>query len=314
MATILSSRKIAILGSTSHIAKGLIHAFCSHGTDHLLLFARAPERTATFLRELNCHNRVTICTFDSFDDRDYDVIINCIGAGDPARVKALGCGIFTLTEAFDNQILAYVASRPETIYLNFSSGAVYGTSFSTPAGDHTAASIDINHLIPADWYGVAKLHAEAKHRALPNLRIIDIRIFAYFSRFIDLQARFLLTDAINCIREKRVLETGPEDIVRDYLHPEDLYALMMKCIETETRNDVFDACSREPIAKFQALDFLARQYGLRYKVVEHAKTMIVTGLKMNYYSTSTKASTIGYSPRYTSLDCIRDETQVLLRS
>lgn len=303
---------IAILGATGHIAKGLTTQFLRTGMGNLVLYARSPERVREFLSTCDGSSRAEVRELLDFPAGNHDVLINCIGVGRPSKLLAEGESIFRITETHDNLIIDYLRKYPRSLYLNMSSGAVYGTDFATPAGDKTTASIDINHLAPDDWYGIAKLHAEAKHRALPDLRIIDLRIFAYFSRFIDLQARFLLTDAINCIREKRVLDTGPENIVRDYLHPEDLYGLVMSCIESGPGNDVFDACSKQPIAKFQALDFMARQYGLRYKIIEYVKPLTVTGLKMNYYSTSTRSSSIGYAPRYTSLDCIRIETDALL--
>jgi nucleoside-diphosphate-sugar epimerase len=305
---------IAILGATSHIAKGLTDRFLSTGTIALTLYARAPEMVTAFLNAGGWQGRAIVRDIREFPADTYDAVINCIGAGRPSQLQAMGASIFRITEIYDNLIIDYLHDHPRSLYLNLSSGAVYGTTFAEPANDNTTSSIAVNHLTTADWYGIAKLHAEAKHRALPDLRIIDIRVFAYFSRFIDLQARFLLTDAINCIREKRVLETGPENIVRDYLHPEDLHGLVMTCIEAGARNDVFDAFSREPIAKFPLLDLLAVQYGLRYNVAEHSQAMTVTGLKMNYFSTSTKAGSIGYSPRHTSLDCIREEMQFLLPS
>ena len=55
-----------------------------------------------------------------------------IGAGDPARLAALGHGIFQLTEDFDNQVLAFLGRNPNRLYLNCSSGAVYGAGFATP--------------------------------------------------------------------------------------------------------------------------------------------------------------------------------------
>jgi hypothetical protein len=38
------------------------------------------------------------------------------------------------------------------------------------------------------------LHAEAKHRALFNFSIVDVRVFNYFSHTQDMNARFLITD------------------------------------------------------------------------------------------------------------------------
>jgi nucleoside-diphosphate-sugar epimerase len=308
----MTNRTIAILGATSHIAKGLIAEFISAGTSKLILFARMPERVREFLASIHRPDSAEVQNLREFASGSYDVVINCIGIGRPSQLQEDTVSIFRLTETYDNLVIDYLHDHSSCLFLNLSSGAVYGTSFAEPVDDSTVAAIDINHLKSEDWYGIAKLHAEAKHRALPNLRIIDLRVFAYFSRFIDLEARFLLADAITSIRQNRVLETGPENIVRDFLHPIDLHGLMMKCIDTSAHNNVFDACSREPITKFQALDYMAQQYGLKYNVTASARPLSVTGLKMNYYSTSTKSHSVGYIPRYTSLDCIRIETDAIL--
>jgi hypothetical protein len=43
------------------------------------------------------------------------------------------------------------------------------------------------------------MHAEAKHRALFNFSIVDVRVFNYFSHTQDMNARFLITDIVRAI-------------------------------------------------------------------------------------------------------------------
>ena len=97
--------------------------------------------------------------------------------------------------------------HPACRYLFLSSGAAYGSSFNEPANmEIRQPVVAINDLSPHEWYGVAKLHAECRHRSHPELPIIDIRVFNYFSRTQDISARFLITDILRAIRDKTVLE------------------------------------------------------------------------------------------------------------
>ena len=59
--------------------------------------------------------------------------------------------------------------------------------FSVPVDESTYSKWGINHISEADYYGIAKLNSEVKLRALKDLNIVDLRVFGYFSRFIDLE-------------------------------------------------------------------------------------------------------------------------------
>jgi hypothetical protein len=78
----------------------------------------------------------------------------------------MGSDIFKITEKYDDMVLEYLKLHKETKYFFLSSGAVYGGNYQKPVDENTVATIDINNLKSTDWYTLAKLHAEAKHRAL----------------------------------------------------------------------------------------------------------------------------------------------------
>lgn len=304
--------KIAILGATGHIAKNLIYGFCLTENYELSLFARSHDRLNEFLKRIHCKNNVSKRAFGEFDQEKYDVVINCIGIGDPGKLKNAGISIFGLTETYDNMILDYIEDHNDALYINLSSGAAYGTDFGIPVDELSCAKIQINNLATSDYYGIAKLNSEAKHRSLNDLNIIDLRIFGYFSRFIDIGSQYLLSEAISRIQDGKVLETGPGNINRDYVHPHDFMSLIEKCITKRSINDVFDVYSKKPVTKFEILDYFTRQYGLRYIVKENANVLNATGIKDNYYSNNKKAEKLCYFPRFTSLDSIIDETKLIL--
>ena len=86
-----------------------------------------------------------------------------------------GSSIFKITKTFDTLALDHLKRSPDTLYINFSSGAVYGTDFASPVDDRSQAIFDINPMDPAAYYGIAKLHSEAMRRAMKDFRIVDLR-------------------------------------------------------------------------------------------------------------------------------------------
>lgn len=307
-------KKIAILGGTSHIAKGLIYNFSKTRYRNIFLFARSKRRLESFLTQINCKHLFQRKDFSNFYNCDYDVVINCVGLGTPSKVKKAGSEVFRLTEDFDNMILGYLTRHPETLYINFSSGAVYGTDFAIPVGDSTYSKWDINNIDESNYYGIAKLNSEAKHRALKDFNIVDLRVFGYFSRFIDLDTKFLLCEIISCVKTNRNFITDPKNITRDYVHPKDLFSLVKRCMIKKNINDVFDVYSREPVTKFEILNYFKKNYGLKYIIDRNINVASVTGTKSNYYSISRKAEKIGYRPQFTSMECIIQETREILKS
>ncbi|MBI4979776.1 MAG: NAD-dependent epimerase/dehydratase family protein [Spirochaetes bacterium] len=241
-----------------------------------------------------------------------DVIINCVGLVDPVKIRDAGSELLNITEHFDECALSYLSGKSDTLYINMSSGAVFGRVFDKPVDEHTCGIIDINHIGPNDFYSLAKIHAEAKHRALPPMHIVDIRVFSYFSRFADLNAHFFLNDILKCIKSKSDFFTTSRDMTRDYVHPDDLFALVQCCIEKNRINDVFDVYSRECITKKNILAYFSRQYGLRVVTRDDAATIDAAGKKDFYYSMNRKAADIGYAPAYNSLDTIKMEAAALL--
>lgn len=298
--------RLALLGATSHISKGLIDRWSELKDRELFLYARSPERVLAFLTQLKpCSAK--IFSINSFGDEIYDVIINCVGMGSPQKLKKNMSNIFQITTIFDNLILEYLAKHPQTLYVNLSSAAAYGTNFAKPVNDESQARFSLNTLKQEEFYGIAKLHGEARHRALPKFNIIDIRIFGYFSKYIDLKDKFLLSEVISCIQNNTILKTSPINIWRDFLTPQDLALFIDCCISNCPLNAVFDVCSAKAISKFELLDFFANTYGLRYKIDKSYQSMVVTGQKLHYYSTSQKSRLIGYQPSLTSIEGIKKE-------
>ncbi|GAM11012.1 NAD dependent epimerase/dehydratase family protein [Geobacter sp. OR-1] len=302
--------RVAILGATSHIAKGLIASWVTDSSRKLLLYARSPERVSEFLSIIES-DRYPVFPMAAFGLEPVDVVVNCVGIGDPGRLKNDVAAIFSVTEYWDSKVLEYLKANPAALYLNFSSGAVYGGDFTRPANEMTQATFPVNALAPSDYYGIAKLHAEARHRAASGLNIVDLRVFSYFSRFVDLSTRFLLTDVAKALKAGEEMQTISANIVRDYIHIEDLTALIDLCISRRRLNAVYDVYSLKPVTKFEMLEAFAERFDLKYRVVA-METVNATGHKEFYFSENHRAAELGYQPAHSSLESLCLEMKSLL--
>lgn len=305
--------QIAILGATSQIAKDLVLSFSRKGGERLILFARRPGAVKQWLDEVGLAGCFPCLEFAEFSEkRHFDAIINFVGVGDPALAAKMGPSIFEVTLKYDEMALNYVRSNPGCRYLFLSSGAVYGENFGQPVNADSRSHVNINNFQPQDWYAVAKLHAECRHRSMPELPIIDIRVFNYFSHTMDMNSKFLIADVFRAIRDNSLLRTAPQDIVRDYVHPSDFFDLINNILLYPPVNMAIDVYSKKPIGKFEMLECFTREFGLSYEVDACYKATNATGTKLNYYSLNRKAEAFFYFPKFTSAICLGSEIRTAL--
>jgi len=304
--------RIAVLGATSQIAKDLILSFSTQEDHHLNLFARRPDCVKKWLDNVGLAERYLVDEFGGFGAQEFDVIINFVGVGNPAQTAAMGASIYDVTLQYDELALNYVRHHPECRYVFLSSGAAYGSCFNSPVDAGTKGTININNLQPQDWYGVAKLYAECRHRAHPELPIIDIRVFNYFSRTQDMNARFLITDIVRAIRDNSVLQTSAEYMVRDFIGPSDFYQLIQAILTSPANNDVLDCYSKAPIDKPTLLTAMQDRFGLKYEISKTNASVNATGSKSHYFSLNDKAKNYGYQPALSSIESILIEAESLI--
>lgn len=307
-------QRIAILGATSQLARDLIASFSAEDQTYLHLFARRPAEVAKWLASAGLSGRHPADDFSGFAKQEFDAVINFVGVGNPAQAQAMGNSIFDITLRFDELVLDYLRIHQDCRYLFLSSGAAYGSVFNEPATRATPAIVPINHLSPQDWYGVAKLHAECRHRAHPDYGIFDIRVFNYFSHTQDISARFLITDILRAIRDEAVLKTSSDYIVRDFLHPADFCRLVRVLLATPAANTALDCYTRATIDKFSLLAAMQERFGLQYEVTSTPVSVNATGSKAHYYSLNDRAADFGYQPALTSLEGVMLESENLLNT
>jgi len=303
--------RIAILGATSQIAQDLLLSFSRHKSYEFSLYGRNVELLEEWINIVNLDKKYQIQEYSNFNNNQkYDLIINFVGIGDPAKVQEMGNNIFKITEQYDEMVLEYLKCNKETKYIFLSSGAVYGGDYEKPVNENTVAMIDINNLGPTNWYTIAKLYAEAKHRSLSDLPIVDVRVFNYFSHTQDMSASFLITDIIHAIKNKEVFKTSSENIARDFITPPDFYNLIRTIIDFKPINIALDCYTKSPVLKFDLLSEFGSKFGLKYEVGKDIDIVNATGAKLNYYSVNKAAKSMGYNPKNTSLEGIIQEVNL----
>jgi nucleoside-diphosphate-sugar epimerase len=305
---------IAILGATSQIAKDLVLSLSEQGVHTLTLYARRPEVVKRWLAGVGLAERYSADGFDAFGTFEhFDAIINFVGVGNPAQAVAMGTSIFDVTLFYDQMVLNYLKAHTDCRYIFASSGAVYGGDFSKPVTSASHAVVPINNLPTSSWYGVAKLYAECRHRALSNHPIVDVRFFNYFSSTQDINDRFLVTDALRAVKEGVKFKTSAENIVRDYMGPEEVHSLICSILNSGPVNVSIDGYTKKAVNKFQMLDAFREKFGLAYEVDDEAVLLNATGSKKNYFSENHLAHDVfGFSPQKTALEIVLQQAEDFL--
>jgi hypothetical protein len=127
-----------------------------------------------------------------------------------------------------------------------------------------------------------------------------------------MEARFLITDIVRAIRDKKILSTSTDYIVRDFIHPSDFFQLVSQLINFGTGNFSVDCYSKAPVEKSVLLASIKEEFGLQYETKATTVGINATGGKPHYYSLYRRAADVGYQPTHTSLDGILKELRLVL--
>jgi nucleoside-diphosphate-sugar epimerase len=279
---------IAILGATGYVG-GSLGRLLAAEDQPIALFAREPQKLA------GGDWPASVCLRDlaGFDAGDFDLVINAIGAGDPSRVKSIGSGIQAVTAFWDRRVLETMS--PRTKYVFLSSGAVYGGPLDRPSSAESSICLPLNSMKSVPAYTMAKLEAEIGHRSAMSRRILDLRIFGYADPSIDLSGTFFLAELARAIRDRTVLITSREDMVRDYAGVRELRALIGAWESAGAPNCPLDLYTTAPAGKHDILEQCVARYGLRIEYGANTGS-VPTGAKQFYASQYRAAADFGFKP------------------
>lgn len=302
--------RIAILGANSHIAKGLIYKFNKNNNVYLYLYSTNKNKLNDLFNFM--HHRYYIYKYFEFNNYNYDVIINCIGVGSSNKLKENYNNFFTFPEYYDNLCIEHLKENKNCLYITFSSGAVYGM-LNEAANYNSENNIKVNQINEQNYYTITRLYTEAKHRSYKDLNIVDLRVFSYFSKFMDFEDKYFITELIYSILNEKEFKVVNDSFIRDYLHLDDLFQAIMKCIKIKKLNCALDIVSKKPIEKNKILEYYNIYYNLKYKYEKDFKYNSASGIKNIYYSEYDKAKKeIDYKPKYTSMETLIDVSKNFL--
>lgn len=303
-------KKIAIVGATGYIGKSLLFLFAKYKKYDIFPFVRSKEKLGAFLESIG-DMEVRGYTFEQFNSYEYDIVINCVGIGNPSILKKNPREIFRITREFDDLILSYMRKHSETLYVNLSSGAVHTVDKQKAMSVDPSSDVALSVIPIKEYYAIAKVQSEARHRTLPELAIVDLRVFNFFSRFYDKDADFLMSEIAECLKKQKVFKTTSGDMVRDFINMHDLYALIEKVIERGRANDALDVYSAAPVTKHELIKSLHDKYKLEYVIDDGEQKISPTGVKNEYIPHIKIAESIGYVPKFTSIGGIEHEIDAM---
>lgn len=219
-----------ILGASGHVGQNIVH-YMKGSIDDVMPYSRK-------------EGDIPIHLFSS-NSSDASILVNCIGVGTPQKEKTIGGALFDLENEWDDKCLSYLEKHPNATYFYFSSGV---------ADERFDENTE---------YANTKKKIEAKHKQYPY-RIFDIRLFSFFSRFIDIKNEQFIPSIIRAILRKERLIVSPMEIMRDYIHPCDLTSSIFMMYNSDSTGGACEVGSSEPVTKTEVLDWFTNTYGLVY--------------------------------------------------
>ena len=288
---------IAILGSNSMIAMDIYKMFVQHTSHDVFMFARNPSLNKS-------KYDIDFLDYAKFQDFDYELIINFIGAGDQNKLILEKNNIISTSIKYDQMVMNYLVKNSKAKYIYISSGSVYLSDFNNPAKENDSIKICKSDLINEEKnYQYSKIIPELVHLAEKDLNIVNLRIFNYVSNSININQSFLISQIFKSIVDKKTFECNEINIYRDFISDTELFEIINLVNDSSFINDSFDCFSKKPISLYELLNLMKQLYNLNYNFL---KTEIIneTGIKLNYFSDSHDLLKIGYKPKRTSAEII----------
>lgn len=303
----LKKQKIAILGATGYIGRSLIAS--ANELDVVVdVFSHDVTNAQAVLGTYGISASV-ILPYEVLLDQEYDVIVNATGAGNPKKLSENPTAVFSITEAMDTMLLRYLKKYPATRVFNISSGSIFGISAGEAITIETKAVFDLRK---DNCYSIAKLTSETKHRLAKEYAIVDLRVFAFVSRWLDPNDTFFLAEVAQSLLERKTFCTNSSDMIRDYTTQSDLWDTIVFLLKLPPMNTAFDMRSQSPVSKSVLLEHLKQLFDLKYEIADIDVAKGVAGEKKEYYSKSSSLIELGYTPAATALESVEKELQALL--
>ena len=144
-----------------------------------------------------------------------------------------------------------------------------------------------------------------------NLKIYDLRVFGFFSRYISYDAGFFLSQILKSIKNNKILKIDPNNKLLDYIGGYDLYIFLKKIINKNYSSGTFNLLSRRSVNKFEILRFFKKKYNLKFSI-KKIKYPCENNLKRSLINKNKKViRSIFFRPKYSSIELIKSEVKYM---
>lgn len=154
-------------------------------------------------------------------------------------------------------------------------------------------------------YQELKVRLEEMHeRSSQLVRTLDLRLFSFVGQSFLAGSRYFLSEALRALESSSELQVSADDFLRDYSGPMELAGAIESAF-SEGMQGRLNLYSAKPVSKFELLDALGAEFGLKYSIS-------IGGSKhRSHYYASKETDLLSFEPR-SSLEAVMQELRKAL--
>lgn len=237
---------------------------------------------------------------DIFQNKDFDVCINCSGAASvPDSVKNPQRDFYLNTLNVFNLLDNIRKHQPFCKFINLSSAAVYGNPSNLPIIENT-------ELKPLSPYGFHKKYAEMiceEFSKFYGVKTCSLRIFSAYGNGLKKQLFWDIALKSKHVNSLTLYGTGLES--RDFIHIDDLVQAIDNVIKYGDFNaGIYNVANGEEITIKQAADIILK--GIGWQGILNFNNENRIGDPLNWCADISKLKSLGYKQSVTLMEGLND--------
>ncbi len=242
--------KILFIGGNSHIAKSIL---AENLFNEIFIISRNKNKIINFCNLNQVSTKITFLNYESFKNEKFKLIVNFASPGYPEDISSSKNNIIKFTKDINRRVIKYLLLNRKTKYIFISSGIV---------------NKNITKKDKQYFYYKSKLDIEQNNLSQKGLRIYNLRIYSYISKFIDLNKNFFLSLIINSIKKNKKIKIYNNDFTRDFIGPKELISFIKYVLENDIKKCSIDISSNKSVTKKDLLKFFKKNYYLKYDLIK----------------------------------------------
>jgi nucleoside-diphosphate-sugar epimerase len=242
--------KILFIGGNSHIAKSIL---AENLFNEIFIISRNKKKIINFCNLNKVSTKITFLDYESFKNERFELIVNFASPGYPEDISSTKNNIIKFTKDINRRVIEYLLLNKKTKYIFISSGIV---------------NKNITKKDKQYFYYKSKLDIEKNNLSQKELRIYNLRIYSYISKFIDLNKNFFLSLIINSIKKNKKIKINNNDFTRDFIGPKELISFIKYVLKNDLEKCSIDISSNKFVTKKDLLKFFKKNYHLKYDLIK----------------------------------------------